>query len=178
MSTKLKITSILFLLFILSCSKDDDSTNEMQSGNGTPELNLHLSNGQFDDFYEFENSTFQIQSTTSYIGSLDSKNNSNSSQNIVSFSLVITDLSQLKKGNTINYNTVELFIKINGIDYRGGSGKLVINKFNQVENSEIENTFTLDGTFEFNALNDNFSDNTDVSGNLKNITLVCNVCQL
>ncbi|TBN04776.1 hypothetical protein EYD45_05815 [Hyunsoonleella flava] len=176
MSNKLKITSILFLLLSLSsCSKDEDATKEIQ--NNDPELSINLSNGNFDDFYQFENSTFEIQNTTSYIGSLESKNNSNSSTNTIRFSLVITDLSQLKKGNTINYNVVELFININDINYRGTSGKLVVNKFRKAENSVNSNTFILDGTFEFNALSDDSSDSTDVTGSLQNITLVCDVCQ-
>lgn len=177
MANKLKITSILLLLLSLlsSCSKDEDAIKKTQ--NNDPELSINLSNGNFDGFYKFENSTFETRNTTSYIGSLESKKNSNNSTNTISFSLVITDLSQLKKGKSINYNVVELFISINDINYRGTSGNLVVSEFRKAENSVHSNTFVLDGTFEFNVLSDDSLDSTDVSGSIQNITLVCGVCQ-
>lgn len=174
MYSKSKICTLLFVILFISCSKNDNATNDNTVG--TPSVDLALSKGDFNGNYTFENFIFNSNPSTPYIGSIDSGLNKNTTNTTLFYSLVFTDLSQLSENKTINYNTVELFLNINDVGYRGFSGGVTLTRFRLAPSGYGENVYVADGNFSFESTNDSMTNSTTATGEFKNILIECAVC--
>ncbi|MFD1615514.1 hypothetical protein [Gelatiniphilus marinus] len=174
MSLKTKILTLLILILCFSCSKSDETDNDNTIGDAL--VNLSLSNGDFNGTYAFENFTFNSNSSTPYIGTIDSGVNKNTASISLFYSLVFVDLAQLSENKTLKYNNVELFLNINDVGYRGFSGGVTITRFRLAPPSYGKNIYVVDGNFNLECTNDSRTKTTTATGEFKNILIECTVC--